>query len=208
MAPGLSSAPTCPAGQVSWGPGPPPPAGLPCHQCPTDLPPRVLALRSEGELVLRLREGCKRGSPVQQVPGGHCGFCAHWSGVQPQSRWNSGPPNAEYRDLRGPSQSRRHPQGGCSECWGGVEEVGGSVALPCSVSTPGAPHGTERPLAPCPEDTEGSNPLSCPFSVPIQVAPRPGEPARAASQVFRHLPPTEAAGRGRGPMLIPPRLPG
>lgn len=59
-------------------------AGAVCPQLlrgPGCWPP--LAVRSESEMALGLQEGCKRGSPGQPVPSGHCGLCTHWSGAQP-----------------------------------------------------------------------------------------------------------------------------
>lgn len=66
---GLSA---CPSAPGPWGSG---------HRWPRG--PRV-------RWCWACRRG-ERGSPAQPVPGGHCGLCAHWSGVQAQSRWVSSP---------------------------------------------------------------------------------------------------------------------
>lgn len=51
-----------------------------------------------------------------------------------------------------------------------------------------------RPWHPAVEKQRGPVLPPVPCLSPAQVAPEPGEPARAAPQVFQHLPPTEAAG--------------
>lgn len=79
----------------------------------------------------------------------------------------------------------------------------GVKELDHSVPTPGALPGSERTLAAALGRLRGPLlPLAPPLS---QVTPGPGERARAAPQVFQHLPPTEAVERGCGPPADSPQ---
>ena len=193
--------PTHQAGWCSRGPGPPPLTEQPVTSAPLLRGPGVLAAAGcEVQGRARWCWACRRGArevarsrlrlavTVACVPTGLRSSPRAGGTAAPKGRIQGNNPQVPAA-AKPISQA---PPG----------QVG-----PCPAQGPhlGPLQGADRPPAPCPGGLRG--PVLSP--VPMQVARRPGELARAASQVFRQLPPTEAAGGGPGPCADPPhpRLP-
>lgn len=159
---------------------------------------------------VRWRWPCRRGergSPAQPVPGGHFDLCAHSLGSNPRADGTVAPKHGtQDNDPQVPARNKSvfssNPQDRGVQSGGSSK---GAYLQPVPARVPLRPlHGAERPWHPGPGRTEGPVLPLVPSLSPAQVEPGPGEPARAASQVFQHLPPTESAGRRRGPCTDSP----